>query len=115
MKKFIAIFLIFQLNSCFILKNNENKIHTKNILGVWRSKEKQSKHPSLNFGPDSLVSVGSNIDTVYWFKYFLKNRYLILRSGSEVIKNKILKLDSDSLVFESIFKIPSRQSYFRRD
>lgn len=104
MKKFIAIVLIFQLNSCLLLKNNENEIHTKTILGIWRSKEKQSKHPSLNFGPYSLVSVGSNIDTVYWFKYVLENRYLILRNGSKVMKNKILKLDGDSLVFESIFK-----------
>ncbi len=80
-------------------------------LGLWKPFDPQSIYPYLQFLPDNLINLDSRADTTYWFRYTIENQILILKNGDQIIKNKILHWDQDSLVFESIFKLQKRAAF----
>ena len=80
-------------------------------LGLWKPFDPQSIYPYLQFLPDNLVNLDSRTDTTYWFRYTIEDQVLILKSGDQIIKNKILHWDQDSLVFESIFNLQKRAAF----
>ena len=114
MKFVLLVIIVMQLFTCTLTKN-ANQINDKQlIVGIWRSIDKASKYPSINFSSDSLASVGSTIDTVFWFRYQIKKNHLFLKSGYKDSRNRILKLDQDSLTFYSFLDVNRKQSYYRK-
>lgn len=106
--------MVIQLFACSVTKKSERPNEKKLIVGIWRSIDKASKYPSINFSLDTLASVGSTIDTVFWFRYQVKKKHLFLKSGSRESKDKILRLDQDSLIFDSFLDVNRKQSYYRK-
>jgi len=90
----------------------DKKIENTEILGEWLLIKKQINYPMLTFNKDSNAIFSSMGDTVYRFKYYVKDSQLVLRDINGVMsKNVILKLDRDSLIFKSLIKNMKIQSY----
>lgn len=110
--KFInIIFLFIATGSFFCGGQTLVTIPPSNPLGLWKPLDPQSIYPYLHFLPDNLVNLDSRADTTYWFQYTIEDHVLNLKSGDQIIKNKILHWDQDSLVFESIFNIQRRTAF----
>lgn len=100
--------------SCSSSKTVHKNAYAESIIGRWCLTVNQTNYPSITFREDSLSIFDSRGDTVYWFKYYVKEPYLYLvQPNHEVKKNKILKLSSDSLIFETLLEHRIRQSYYR--
>lgn len=104
------IFLLISLG-LFKCHGQTSNISTPNPLDLWKPFDPQSMHPFLHFLPGNLINLDSRTDTTYWFHFTIEGDTLILKSGNQTIKNKILHWDQDSLVFESIFNIQMRTVY----
>lgn len=104
------IFLVISLG-LFKCHGQTSNISTPNPLGFWKPFDPQSMHPFLHFLPGNLINLDSRTDTTYWFRFTIEGDTLMLKSGDQTIKNKILHWDQDSLVFESIFNIKMRAAF----
>ena len=112
---FYAFFLMTTILLCCnkrIRNVGDKKIENTEILGEWLLIKKQINYPMLTFNKDSNAIFSSMGDTVYRFKYYVKDSQLVLRDINGVMsKNVILKLDRDSLIFKSLIKNMKIQSY----
>ena len=53
-------------------------------------------------------------DTIYRFKYYVDKTELVLKDINEkTIRDKILKMDRDSLIFETLADNKQVQKYYR--
>jgi len=107
MKKIILGVVVF-MQSCTV-----NKDLHKSFVGKWCLNDKtQLNYPVINFGTDSIAVFSSKMDTVYSFKYYKKENYLhLVQPTGNVIKEKILYLSKDSLVFKSLMENKAPQKY----
>jgi hypothetical protein len=97
-------------------KQKQEKIYVDNdILGKWLLVVNQVNYPSLIFKNDSTAIFNSMGDTIYRYKYHIEKTELILKdiNGKET-KDKILKLDKDSLIFETLIEHKIIQRYTRK-
>lgn len=85
----------------------------KSLVGKWCLNDNTHlNYPTITFGIDSIAVFSSKMDTVYSFKYYKKNNYLhLVQPTGEVIKEKILYLNKDSLVFKSLIENKTLQKY----
>ena len=109
--KFIKIIFLFISLGLFKSNGQTSNISILNPLGFWKPFDPQSIHPFLHFLPGNLINLDSRTDTTYWFRFNIEGDTLMLKSGDQTIKNKILHWDQDSLVFESIFNIQMRAAF----
>lgn len=114
MKRFLLyLSVLLLLHSCFLYKTR----FTSTIIGRWcLVNTSQINYPKISFNKDSIAVFESRMDTVYSFKYYIKKRYLILtQSNGKIIKNKIIFLNNDSLVFRSLIENKNIQVYIKCD
>lgn len=109
--KFIKIIFLLTSLGLFKCHGQPSNISMPNPLGFWKPFDLQSMHPFLHFLPNNLINLDSRTDTTYWFRFAIIGDTLMLKSGDQTIKNKILHWDQDSLVFESIFNIQKRAAF----
>ena len=98
----IIIILIVLTFSCVSINYAQN--YDKKILGGWVETHLKSKRDIqiLCFGPDSMLSVEGRADTIYWYDYLLKGKYLYLKEkiSDKHIKWKIIKLSDKELIIK---------------
>lgn len=91
-----------------------NDYNNKDIIGKWILTVKQVNYPSLVFNADSTAVFTSMADTIYRFKYYVDKTELVLKDINEkTIRDKILKMDRDSLIFETLADNKQVQKYYR--
>ncbi|MDB5272089.1 MAG: hypothetical protein JWO58_456 [Chitinophagaceae bacterium] len=110
-----AIFNLFVISS-LVLSCSMSKNHKKNLLeGEWKLIDNQLNYPSIRFDKLNTALLTSRADTIYRFTYNVRSDKLILKDlNGKVYENRILKLDSDSLIFENLFKNNFIQKYIRK-
>ena len=110
---FSTLFILSCGNSAKQVKVNDYT--NKDIVGKWILAVKQVNYPSLVFNTDSTAVFTSMGDTIYRFKYYVDKTELVLKDINEkVTRDKILKLDRDSLVFETLADNKQVQRYKRK-
>jgi hypothetical protein len=111
--KYTLLFLVLFSFSCNTSKNNFRKF---SIEGTWYLNKKQVDFPSISFKSDNTCIFSSMGDTLYRFKYKIKDEYLILTDiNNNISKDKIMKISKDSLVFEKLWTNSSIQIYTRKE
>lgn len=115
MKKLNNILCIVMIISCGNFANNDSRVFkNEKIIGKWVLSVKQVNYPSLHFNADSAAIFNSLGDTIYRYKFHIDKSYLILRDiNGKTLKDKILKLDNDSLIFETLADNKFIQKYYR--
>lgn len=99
-------------SACNLFKNSETRNYT--IIGRWCSKSSTADYPHLTFKQDGYVFFDCKIDTFFALKYTLNKNYLLLTPTDQaIIKDKILKLTNDSLIFETLLDHKIKQEYYR--
>ena len=110
----LLLFYILLLLSC---NSSKNIIGKRLIEGkwVWLSPRNTMNYPGLEFRKGGYATFESFGDTVYTFKYhFKKNDLQIVNiNGDKIYHNKILKLTSDSLIFENLIELEGKQIYYK--
>jgi hypothetical protein len=95
--------------------------HQSKIVGKWclvqRNTINEINYGQIQFDGNEIITLFSRTDTLYSYKYKLQNKVLlIIRSANnDTIRNPILKLTSDSLIFSSLIEKTSLQTYHRCD
>lgn len=114
MKKLSSILSFVLLFSCGNVQNHVKSFTNTDIIGKWILATKQINYPSLIFNADSTAIFNSMGDTVYRYKFYIDNSVLVLKdiNGKET-RDKIFKLDSDSLIFETLADNKAEQKYKR--
>lgn len=112
-KFFIGLtFLSFALDAC-------GQIETSFLKGEWRLKDRkgQVNYPVLYFNEDSSAVFSSRGDTLYRFKYSIKNDDLVLKSPAtqQITRWKILRLSKDDLILKNLFEHNEKQVYKRSE
>ncbi len=108
-----TLFLISCGNSANQQKVNDYS--NKDIIGNWVLVVKQVNYPSLVFNTDSTAIFNSMGDTLYRYKYYVDKTELVLKDiNGKVTRDKILKLDRDSLIFETLADNKQVQRYKRK-
>lgn len=112
MKKVIVIILFLFLNSCGVSKKNNPKLV---IVGKWCLVDKKSiNYPTITFDNEGIAIFTSKMDTVYSYKYFIKNDELnLIQPSRKVNVDKIIKISKDSLVLKSLLENKKEQIYYR--
>lgn len=108
--------IIFYLTFCLSFQSCAvNKETDESLSGRWCLIDKtQLNYPTINFGRDSIAIFSSKMDTVYYFKYYKKNNYLCLvQPNGNIIKERILYFNEDSLTFKSLLENSKLQEYIR--
>lgn len=115
MKKLSSILCVVLLLSCGNAVNQQQQGYTnKDIIGKWVLTVKQVNYPSLIFNTDSTAIFNSMGDTVYRYKFYIDKIELVLKDiNGKVTRDKILKLDADSLIFETLADNKEVQRYKR--
>ncbi len=109
---YLFIIISVGLTSC---KAQNKQLESKDIMGKWSLTTDNINYPQLTFLKDSSAIFTSRGDTVYRFKYYIKSSDLILKDINNVTsKDKIIKLNQDSLVFETLRVNKQPQRYFRK-
>ena len=112
MKELNSILCIVIMFSCGNVLNNQQNYRLENIVGKWLLTVKQVNYPSLIFSSDSTAIFNSMGDTVYRYKFYIDKTELVLRDiNGKTTKDKILKVDSDSLIFETLADNKTVQKY----
>lgn len=107
------IFIIIFLTSCNASKKFSIKEDNVNIIGRWCLTANQINYPSIIFKEDSTCILNSLADTIYIFKYYLKDKDLyIIRNNNDVVINRVLKFTKDSLILESLLENKNIQTYY---
>ena len=84
------------------------------LKGKWRlAVDDQVDYPFIRFDSGGLAVFNSLADTIYGFRYELKNNNLTLYNSRFNKTNKIILLNKDSLVFKSLLELDSLQTYIR--
>ncbi len=97
------------------LSKYDSKKYKESIIGKWLLTTTEFDYPTIDFQKDNSVIFSSTGDTLYSYAYHLNNDTLILQNGNApIIKNKILKLTSDSLFFENLLIHHNPQLYLRK-
>lgn len=110
------LIIIVFLTSCYSSKNFYVNKAKDSIIGKWCLTNNQINYPSIIFNEDSTCILNSLSDTVYRFKYYLKNKDLyITMNKNNVVINRILKFTNDSLIFENLLEKSNSQTYYRCD
>jgi len=105
-------FLMLILYSCSI--NKRLSYTNSDIIGRWALTKESINYPTLDFQKDSTVTLYSRGDTVYSYNYYLNKTELVLNyMNRTVYKDRILRLDKDSLIFETLAQNKSIQKYKR--
>jgi hypothetical protein len=96
--------------------NMPEQTGSKKLLGKWVLQEEafQINYPILYFNTDSSAVFTSHGDTIYRFKFNLRDTQLLLKDvhGKET-KWEIKKLSENQLVFGSLFENEKQQVYKR--
>ncbi len=112
---FIVSILLLGLSSCNGQKNDTANNLSDIIIGKWTLTVKQVNYPTILFNKDSTAIFTSMGDTIYRFKYYLSKNELVLKDfNHKKTRDKILKLDSDSLIFETLADEKRVQKYVRK-
>lgn len=117
MKKPNRILQFIFILPVILLSCNGQKIEStsNNIVGKWQLTVKQVNYPSLIFNTDSTAIFNSMGDTLYRYKYYINESELFLKDiNGKITKDKILKLDKDSLIFETLADNKQVQRYKRK-
>lgn len=83
------------------------------IKGNWCLNKKQLNYPKLRFDDKSTLTLSSIGDTIYRYKYSMQGAFLSIQKDGKTIKNKILKLNKDSLILEGLLEYATIQKYSR--
>ena len=114
--KFRVLIFGILLFSCISPKKGlkEYNLTGNKILGKWCALKRTADFRHLIFRQDGYVTFDCKIDTVFGLKYSIKGNYLSTsQTNKTIIKNKILKLTNDSLVFETLLDHKTKQVFYR--
>lgn len=95
---------ILSVISCSPTRNLSIKEHklSKEIIGSWCKKSSANFSSRLSFYEDSLVTLGSNIDTVFLYRYSILSTSIVLTAPNEqAIELHVLKLEEDILLLKA--------------
>ena len=107
-----AIFTLMLFFS-FAFTKIEQKQSTS-IVGTWCLTTNGINYPTITFGNDSLATLGSKMDTVYSYKYYMKNGKLcLILPNAMVNKINIVKLTKDTLILGGLIENTTKQIYYR--
>ena len=99
---------------CTPKKNHNITISKERLYGEWVLKrgEKQINYPYIVFFDNDSAVFHSRADTIYEFKFFIKNDslYLVDIYGKKYV-NKIMELNDKSVIFEGIADVTKTQVY----
>jgi hypothetical protein len=113
-RNFFSVLLLASLLACSNVSQKQENNFSSDIVGEWSLTVKQVNYPKLIFNPDSTAVFTSMGDTIYRYRYYVEQSELVLKDINEQLtRDKILKLDKDSLVFETLANNRSVQRYIR--
>lgn len=97
------------------IQNDSSQNYKELIIGKWLLTTTEFDYPVIEFEKGNIALFSSTGDTLYSYAYHLNKDTLILQNGNEsVIKNKILKLTPDSLLFSNLLVHKELQLYLRK-
>ncbi len=114
--KYKTPFLIILLWTSFVLaycSNLRQSFDLEAIKGNWCLNKKQLNYPKLRFDDKSTLTLSSIGDTIYRYNYLIQGAFLSIQKDGKTIKNKILKLNRDSLILEGLLEHTTIQKYSR--
>jgi hypothetical protein len=106
------IFSLMLFGACGTVKNVRKQ--NIDIVGTWCLTTNQINYPTITFGNDSLVTLGSKMDTVYSHKYYLQGDriYFVLANG-KISESEIIRQVQDSLILKTLLELKTEQIYYR--
>lgn len=108
----ILYFVFFLFGSCNST-NNLKEITNSDIIGCWKLKDNGVSYTFLNFSKDSTAIFGSKADTVYRFKYWVKDNFLMLEDNSKTFKCPITHFTTNTFSFMDLIVNQKELKYFR--
>jgi hypothetical protein len=111
--KILLIELLLIMGACN--QNNTYIIDKNKLLGEWTLSKNEINYPSLTFNADSIAVFTSMADTIYRFKYSIKNNLIILKDIYNVERiNKVKMLNHHELIFYNLLTQNTEQIYRRK-
>ncbi len=87
---------------------------SEEIFGEWTLIEDQTNYPTLQFNKNSTAIFRSKADTMYFFRFNIKDDSLdLLDINNKKVVNKIKTLDSNRLIFYNLLEHNEVQVYKR--
>ncbi len=83
------------------------------IKGDWCLNKKHINYPKLRFDHNGKLILSSTGDTIYRCNYAILGAFLSIQKDEKTVRNKILKLDKDSLVLDGLLENIAIQRYGR--
>ncbi len=106
---FILIVLIFSCTS-----TKYPMVHKKEIIGRWCLEKELTGYSTITFTENSLVVLSTNIDTIYFYRYYLEGKYLYFQNFEDKkAKTAILKFTKNSLVLAPFLDTKETQVYYK--
>jgi len=110
--QFTMLFAITLISSCISIKDSTNS--EKYIVGKWCLLDEKINYPTITFTEDSLAVLGSRMDTIYYYKYFVNGNYLhLMNFENKNAKIPILTFTRDSLILGSLLENKEIQTYYK--
>ena len=117
MKRITLIYFSVVFISSTISTTSYSQIQQNNrldslLIGSWQ--EPKNHYTSLEFDSiENYVTIKTNGDSLFRFKYTLNKDTLVLSSGNRIFKNKIKILSEEHLFFANFLDLNIQQSYIK--
>jgi hypothetical protein len=114
-KSFLKVVCLSLFLSCYSATSSNRYTDLQLLQGTWYGEEKDLYH-TIYFQDSTHIVLDSHIDTLFNYEYKLvgSSLYLYKAHGELLNSNRILKLTSDSLIFENLIDKEGIQRYARR-
>lgn len=106
MKMWILILLLFECcKENYSKKMKAVPLETSKLLGSWEMTHQEVNYYLISFEPDSSCTFYSYGDTLFSYKFWIKDNTIYLKDWRNVIqKGEILYLNSDTLIFSRLLE-----------
>src|SRR5688572_19009164 len=108
MKQILILFALF-FNSCI----TSSKSTVKLLRGEWCTYTNKINYPKIQLGANYRATLMSRADTIYGYRYYVKDNRLAIVIRPDTVYQQILKLTRDSLVLDGLLENKELQRYFR--
>lgn len=109
----ILYFVFFLFSGCNSSNYSSKEITTSDIIGCWKLKDNGISYTRLVFSKDSTAIFESKADTVYRFKYWIKDNFLMLEDNSKTFKCSIINYSVNTFSFKDVIVNQKVLNYFR--